>query len=485
MNWIASFASVALLLSVASAQSDVIDLTGPTFDQTIAQNPLIFVEFYAPWCGHCKHLAPEYEKVATQLKGKVLVAKVNGDEEENKPLMGRFGVQGFPTLKLFRNGQPVDYQGGRTADEIVSYLKKQSMPSVSVLSTKDEVNSFVEQEKVAIVAFNPSSDSAGSKNYHEVANALRDKFFFAEVVGNAGLAKEFGADSTPAVILFKQFDEGKNVLTETHSVHEISEFVRGFSVPLIDEIGPTNYQQYHDSGLPVAFLFINVQVPGQKEEVLGKVSDLAKETKGKLSWVYIDWAKYAKHSEKLGLSGQVVPALAIEEMQSGVHYAFDEKTELTTEAISAWVKQFLAKELNPTVKSQPIPEQNDAPVTVLVGLSFDEIVKDPTKDVMVEFYAPWCGHCKKLAPIFDELGTHFKDVNSVVIAKIDATTNDVDARYNVKGFPTIKFFPANNKNAPLDYNGDRSLDDMIDFIEDNAHVKIVRSGAAEPKKDEL
>ena len=52
-----------------------------------------------------------------------------------------------------------------------------------------------------------------------------------------------------------------------------------------------------------------------------------------------------------------------------------------------------------------MPETNDGPVTVAVGKNFDDVVTNNGKDTLIEFYAPWCGHCKKLAPIFDELGT--------------------------------------------------------------------------------
>jgi len=265
------------------------------------------------------------------------------------------------------------------------------------------------------------------------------------------------------VVLFKKFDEGKNVLPKD-SFEMLSHFIAANSVPLIDEIGPHNFKSYVDSGIPLAYLFVDLTVEGQKDEYISKVKDLAQATKGKLSWVYIDWAKYAKHSERLGLSGTKVPALAIEKLEAGTHYAYDESTEITSANVEAWVNKFIAGDLAPTIKSEPIPEKNDEPVTIVVADNFDQIVYDSTKDVLVEFYAPWCGHCKQLAPIFEELGKTFEGVPNVVIAKIDATANDVDASLGIKGFPTIKFFPANNKKAPVDYSGDRTLNDLVSFI---------------------
>ncbi len=89
------------------------------------------VEFYAPWCGHCKNLKPAYEKAAKNLEGLANVAAVNCDEEANKPLCGSMGVQGFPTLKIVRpkkgGGKPMvqDYQGQRTASAIVEAVVQQ------------------------------------------------------------------------------------------------------------------------------------------------------------------------------------------------------------------------------------------------------------------------------------------------------------------------------------------------------------------------
>lgn len=70
---------------------------------------------------------------------------------------------------------------------------------------------------------------------------------------------------------------------------------------------------------------------------------------------------------------------------------------------------------------------------VVVGETFEEIVSDPEKEVLIEFYAPWCGHCKALAPKYDELGEKLKETENLVIAKIDATANDFPSVYEVRG----------------------------------------------------
>lgn len=124
------------------------------------------------------------------------------------------------------------------------------------------------------------------------------------------------------------------------------------------------------------------------------------------------------------------------------------------------------------IKSQPVPKKQSGPVKVVVGKSFEKIVQDPTKDVFIEFYAPWCGHCKNLEPIYKELAKKLKKDKNLVIAKIDATANDAPSNYDTSGFPTIYFAAADNKENPLKYEGGRELEDMEKFLEEHATVSF-------------
>ncbi|CAG0890484.1 unnamed protein product [Darwinula stevensoni] len=120
---------VSLLLSevaaLYSSTSNVIDLNPSNFDARVLQSDEVWVvEFYAPWCGHCQSLAPEYQKAATALKGVVKVGAV--DAAEHTGLGGQYQVQGFPTIKIFhgKGQKPTDFQGSRTAQGIVDAALK-------------------------------------------------------------------------------------------------------------------------------------------------------------------------------------------------------------------------------------------------------------------------------------------------------------------------------------------------------------------------
>jgi protein disulfide-isomerase A6 len=242
--------------SVVFGDGNVIDLTPDNFDKFVDGSKGAFVEFFAPWCGHCKSLAPVYEVVgdAFAKSNDVVVAKVDADK--HRDLGGRFGVSGFPTLKWFPKGAPTapeDYEGGRDAQEIIEFINK-----------------------------------------------------------------------------------------------------------------------------------------------------------------------------KTGGKGRVAKA--------------------------------------------------SSDVVILDSTNFDAIVKDSGKHVLVEFYAPWCGHCKKLAPIWEKLATIFKNEKDVVIANIDADKyGDVGTKYGVNGFPTIKFFSKDNKDGQA-YEQQRELADFVTFINTATGAKRTVSG---------
>jgi protein disulfide-isomerase A6 len=108
----------------------------------------------------------------------------------------------------------------------------------------------------------------------------------------------------------------------------------------------------------------------------------------------------------------------------------------------------------------------DSKVVKLTASNFKEKVLNSNELWFVEFYAPWCGHCKSLAPEYDKLATALNGI--IRVGGVDMTTDQsVGSPYGIQGFPTIKFF-GGDKNSPLDYNGARSAKDMLNFAFENA-----------------
>ncbi|KAI7753763.1 hypothetical protein M8C21_007185 [Ambrosia artemisiifolia] len=123
----------------------VLELDESNFDSAISSLDFVFVDFYAPWCGHCKRLSPELDKAAPILSGlktPVVIAKIDADKYSH--IASKYKIDGFPTLKLFMHGVPTDYNGPRKSDLLVRYLRKFVAPDVTVLKSDSGITEFVE-----------------------------------------------------------------------------------------------------------------------------------------------------------------------------------------------------------------------------------------------------------------------------------------------------------------------------------------------------
>jgi protein disulfide isomerase len=153
----------------------------------------------------------------------------------------------------------------------------------------------------------------------------------------------------------------------------------------------------------------------------------------------------------------------------------------SSDNLATFVRSYLSGSLSAKIKEdhshapEPTDEagDEDSPfVVTLTDANFQAEVVDNDKDVLVEFYAPWCGHCKQLKPRYASLAKTLSKVDSVRIAAMDATANKVPAGFDVQGYPTLFFVKGNDKKNPVPYEGQREEKDMIKFIQQHASTQF-------------
>jgi len=283
------------------------------------------------------------------------------------------------------------------------------------------------------------------------------------------------------VVIFKNFDEGRNDLEGEVTEESVAAFVAGNSLPLVVDFSQDTAQKIFSGDIKSHLLLF---MSAAAEDHAAKVEiarGIAKDHKGQMLFVTIntDEEDHKRIMEFFGMEESELPSMRIIKLEEDMSKFKPTSTELSDSNIRAFVKSYLAGELKPHLMSEEIPEDWDKePVKVLVAKNFEEVAKDTTKDVLVEFYAPWCGHCKQLTPIWDKLGEKYKDHESIIIGKMDSTANELED-IKVQGFPTIKLIQKET-NKIIDYNGERTLDGFVKFLESGG----VHGAAAEGDDEE-
>ncbi|KAL4333677.1 hypothetical protein GQ457_07G022910 [Hibiscus cannabinus] len=488
--WFVLAAIVCSVTAISAEESSdskefVLTLDHSNFTDTVSKQKFMVVEFYAPWCGHCKNLAPEYEKAATILSKHdppVILAKVDANEEANKGLANEYDVKGYPTLKILRNGgkDVQEYKGPREADGIVEYLKKQSGPASAELKSAEDATKLIDDKKIVVVGVFPKFSGEEFESYITLAEKLRSDYEFGHTLDAKHLPRGESSVTGPVIRLFKPFDE-LFVDFKDFNVEALEKFVEESSVPVVTLFNkdPSNHPfviKFFNSPNAKAMLFANLSGDGI-DSLKSKFREVAEQYKGQgIGFLLGDLEASQAAFQYFGVQESQVPVIIIQN-NDGKKYL---KPNLKADDIAPFVKDYKEGNVPPYVKSEPVPEENNEPVKVVVADTLEDMVFKSGKNVLLEFYAPWCGHCKKLAPILDEVAVHFEKDASVLIAKLDATANDiVDESFDVRGYPTIYFRSSSGNITP--YEGDRTKEDIINFIDQNRDKTVQQ----ESVKDEL
>jgi protein disulfide-isomerase A3 len=354
---------------------------------------------------------------------------------QNGDLGSKFGVSGYPTIKLFRNGQVAGaYEGARTADAIASYMIKQSGPSSVEVKTVEQAEKLLAGDDVVVFGFF-AQDDALSKTFQRVAGANREDYKFAHTSALDVLNKfEFRSN----IVLFQpqklhnKLESARTIFQGAAKQADVEAFIAEKSVSLVSHVTKLNEDRFNayatKHGLPVVYVLYDVDYAHNAKGTnyyRNRILKVAKEFEKKALFAVQSKTEFAQRVESFnGAKGDF--AVGIE--SNGKRFVMP--SEFSADNLKAFVASFLAGELKPSIKSEPVPA-SQGPVRVVVGENFDEEVLNNDDDVLIEFYAPWCGHCKNLVPIYDELGEKVKNEPKLRIAKIDATANEFDPRFKV------------------------------------------------------
>ena len=534
-------------------EDSVLTLGANNFSQALENYPRVLVKFYAPWCGHCQAIAPEFAAAADSLAEQGFEAKLaQVDAVEHENLAAEHGVEGYPTFLWFdaankdEDGdvEPHEYRGGRERADFAAFVMRRSgEPSdeiVDALAAAQWAVSFASahEDRIggsrsrAVSGRNLASISAGIgiltylpvasllpayeqaiQAYVEVATFAHttDATVYAaavkaasDLVPDSSAASASADGKQPAALLLKPFDERAAALPPTDAdgaklSEALASFVRAHTLPLIvpftERYEETLLEGSNSatrkqlivygtraalSSRQAALRAVAMAFRGLATVVFADVS--SDESDGLLEYFNIERANLeggdgdgdgdgegegegegdgdgeGEGSGTLGYFGFDAeseakygppPELAPSEGGGG---GSDALSDAELEAVLARFLGEVVEDRAARLKlSEPLPEHtHDGSIRVVVADSFDEIVMAKGTDVLLQVYAPWCGHSKALAPEYEALARRLKSASkTLTIAKIDGSKNEVPD-LEVDGYPTLLLFTASNERIELD-----------------------------------
>lgn len=460
----------AFVALVAVSSATYVEVWGDDdFASNMAKHDIVLVKFYAPWCGHCKKIAPEFDRASIALSNNdppVTLVKIDCTAE-GKATCSKHGVSGYPTLKIFRGGDvnnKEDYGGPREADGIVKYMKGKAGPTSKTLATMADLDKFKDNMDHSIVGFFSDAKSDLAQKFKSLADLMSEDYRFAMTTSadvlEASGHKDVMVLFRPARLLNK-FDEDVSVYSGEAERDAMKLWVVKNFHGFAGHRTSANQKQFKNPLITVYYdvdYVLNIKGSNYWRNRVMKVAKKIQAEGLDMKFAVAAHEEFGQELSEMGLSYRDSPVVAGRDAADR-KFVMTEKFSMDT--LEQFVRDVLDGTLEPFLKSEALPD-NSGPLKTAVGKNFDELVNDETKDVLIEFYAPWCGHCKTLAPKYQELAEKLEGEEGIAIVKMDATANDVPKNFDVRGFPTLYFVPKDN--SVKKYEGGREVSDFINYL---------------------
>jgi len=419
-------------------------------------------------------MAPSYAALAKKFNesGKdIVIAEV--DATVHPDVASKFNIRGYPTLKFFFHGEPMEYNGEREGDAIEKWIEKKISTSVEEITTKDKITE-VSNAKLAVVLYGKDLTQELKNRFTALAGSFEKIQFYTS---SCDCVKEFlHAEDTYNLVVFRSFDDGKKTLSaaEAFTLTQMKEFLDSVRFASVMEFDEEAAQNIFGGQKTSIFYFSDKE----DSEGLKAFSQVAASKKFDIT--------FSKSTITTGLGHRLSEYIGVTDKDEGsvrlVKFAGQDLNKykldtVTVESLEKFLTDFKDGKLKTYLKSEKCLENDTAPVKTICGDNFEKQVLESDDWVLFEIYAPWCGHCKQLVPTYEKLAKDLAHIKNLVIAKFDGTANEHPA-VQAKGFPTIKFFRKGDKKNPIDYSGSREYEGFVEFLKKELGSDWVDVGAA-------
>ncbi|KAL6525232.1 Protein disulfide-isomerase 5-2 [Orobanche minor] len=277
----------------------VLELDDSNFDAAISYFDYVFVDFYAPWCGHCKRLAPELDKVAPVLAGlnqSIVIAKVDADKY--RKLASKHDIDGYPTLKIFIHGVPTEYYGPRKADLLVRFLTKFVAPDVAILQSDSGIRDFVEAAGTNFPVF--IGFGINESMILNLAVKYKKKAWFSVAKDFSGdIMSLYDFDKVPALVAIHPVYNEQSIFYGPFEEKFLEDYIKQSLLPLVLPIDQDSLNSLKDDQRKIALTILEDEA-GEKSERLIKVLKAAASANRDLIFGYVgvkQWEDFVESFE--------------------------------------------------------------------------------------------------------------------------------------------------------------------------------------------
>ncbi|WCJ40774.1 Protein disulfide isomerase-like 1-5 [Euphorbia peplus] len=463
---------------LSKAQRIVLELNFENAKRAIHENELVLILGYAPWCPRSAELMPQFAEAANMLKdlgSPVLMAKL--DAERYPKAASFMDIKGFPTLLLFLNGTSQVYTGGFSAEDIVIWTRKKTGAPVIRITSVPQAEELLKKYHTFVLGL---FDKFEGHDYEEfIKAAVSDNEIQFVETSDLVVAKVLFPDikSTNFLGIVKSEPERYTGYEGTFETQNILQFLDNNKFPLVTRLTELNSGRVYSS--PIKLQVIIFAQPDEFKNVVERLQEVARKFKTKIMFIYTDIADENLAKPFLTLFG-------LEDSEDTAVTAFDNRinskylleSDLTSSNIEDFCSRLLQGSLTPYYKSQPIPDNKEASVQIIVGKTFDDLVLNSPQNVLLEVYTPWCINCETTSKQVEKLAKHFKGMDNLVFAKIDASANE-HPKLQVEDYPKLLFYLAGNKANPMKLSTKSSSKELAAAI--NKQLKAKEQAT----KDEL
>jgi len=476
---------LAVLFAVSTLlhlQASPIKLDVASLDKTISESEYVLVNFYTYWSIPSQTFGPIYEEIAKELNGIVPDLKVvNVDVTQDIDVAEKFNIVGFPTIKLFIKGAkvPIHYTGNKVTSEVVEWAKVKTSDNISrEIHSQDQLDDIVGNTPSVVVFLGPSE----SKSYNDFIEAMRHYNHIVSVhTDNEEIRKRYNVEKE-GLLVFKE--NGREILESKNELNfeGIRRFMNGQIYPTVtpfdNEVRHRIFEDAQDVVILVASQ--NTTAPSV-EEIFREVAEELKEKIGfsvaklgtNLEVKMFDVIKMSI-PQIFEVSNDELPMIGIIKVQDRMKKYFMEGG-ITKENIKNFIEKYLENKVKAYIQSGPIPpEKYDGDVRVLVGKTFNGVVYDDEKDVLVSFCSEKKNNCQ-VRDVAKIVARRLKDKENLVVAKMDAFANNVEVMENFDS-PALVLFPKGAKDKFIKYKGFLNDLGVMAFIDENTNGERVDEG---------